>query len=198
MTYTTIYNDPYSRAKFIEPWVYWDNAFTDEELEKIVMYCEQFDIEPGTTFGDSSVRNSGVKFHQRNEDTAWIFDRLNFVIQSVNEIYYNFDLNGYSQFQYTTYNGNKNEHYDWHMDLSMGNGNFLPSDAEPRKLSLSLCLNDGFEGGEFSVNSGKSDLVPTKKGRIIFFPSFMLHKVAPVTKGTRRSIVVWILGPKFR
>jgi hypothetical protein len=114
MTYTTIYNDPYSRAKFIEPWIYWDDAFTNEELEKIVSYCEQFELNYGTTFGSENKedaekhRISNVRFHDRSPDTAWIFDRLNFVIQAINEKFYNFDLNGYDKFQYTTYESERN------------------------------------------------------------------------------------------
>lgn len=204
MPYTTIYNDPYARAKFIEPWIYWDDAFTDEELEKIVMYCESFDLDYGTTVGASSKeesekhRVSNVKFYERNMDTAWIFDRLNFVIQAVNEKFYNFNLNGYSKFQYTTYNAENDGHYDWHMDMIMGRQDLL--DIEPRKLSLTLLLNDTFSGGEFCINNGleaKPDMPQMKKGRIILFPSYMIHRVAPVTTGTRRSLVVWVLGPKF-
>ena len=203
MTYTTIYNDPNSRTKIIEPWVYWDNAFTDEELEKIVMYCEQFEMHSGVTASPvmNAHRISNIKFHSRNEDTAWIFDRLNFVIQSANEMYYNFNLNGYADFQYTAYEGEKNGHYDWHMDLLTGRSHIDMVDTiDPRKLSLTLLLNDSFEGGEFYVNpstESNPDIIPTKKGRIILFPSFMCHKVAPVTKGTRRSLVVWVVGPKF-
>jgi PKHD-type hydroxylase len=204
MTYTTIYNDPYARAKFIEPWIYWDDAFTDEELDKIVSYCETFDLEHGTTVGEPSIeklekhRVSNVKFHERNPDTAWIFDRLNFVIQAVNEKFYNFNLNGYPKFQYTTYNAEDNGHYNWHMDMIMGKQEI--QDPEPRKLSLTLLLNDTFKGGEFCINAGveeNPDIPQMKKGRIILFPSFMIHRVAPVTMGTRRSLVVWVLGPKF-
>jgi PKHD-type hydroxylase len=206
MSYTTIYNDPYSRAKFIEPWVYWDDAFSEEELEKIVMYCESFDLDYGSTFGAKSkeesekFRISSVKFHQRNEDTAWIFDRLNLVIQSVNEKFYNFDLNGYYQFQYTRYDADKNGHYQWHMDMAMGSKDYL-SDIEHRKLSITVMLNDSFKGGDFCINSGleeNAEIVPFKKGRIVLFPSFMIHKVNPITSGTRRSLVVWVLGPKFK
>jgi PKHD-type hydroxylase len=205
MTYTTIYNDPYSRAKFIEPWIYWDDAFTNEELEKIVSYCEQFELNYGTTFGSENKedaekhRVSNVRFHDRNPDTAWIFDRLNFVIQSANEMYYNFHLNGYSKFQYTTYDAENSGHYNWHKDMITGKQEL--SDVEPRKLSLTLLLNDSFSGGEFCINLGsenKPDIPEMKKGRIILFPSFIIHKVAPITKGTRRSLVVWVLGPKFR
>ena len=123
MSYTTIYNDPYARTKYIEPRVYWDDAFTEEELEKIVSYCETFELNSGTIIGTTSKeetekhRVSNVTFHERNPDTAWIFDRLNFVIQAVNEKFYNFNLNGYSKFQYTTYDAENDGHYNWHMDL---------------------------------------------------------------------------------
>lgn len=206
MAYTTIYNDPYARAKYIEPWVYWDDAFTEEELEKIVSYCESFELSYGTTINTSDKeevekhRVSDVKFHGRNDDTAWIFDRLNFVIQAINEKFYNFNLNGYAQFQYTTYDSKKSGHYDWHMDMATGSGLTNGNELEYRKLSLTLLLNDTFKGGEFCVNLGSEDncaVTPLKKGRIILFPSFMNHKVAPVTMGIRRSLVVWVVGPKF-
>lgn len=205
MPYTTIYNDPYSRAKFIEPWAYWDDAFTNEELEKIVTYCEQFELDYGGTFVSENKedaekhRVSNIKFHDRNADTAWIFDRLNFVIQSANEMYYNFHLNGYSKFQYTTYDATNAGHYNWHMDIAIGK--IQHNDVEMRKLSLTLCLNDKYEGGNFCMNMGneeKFETIPMKKGRIILFPSFMIHRVTPVTEGTRRSLVVWVLGPKFQ
>ena len=72
--------------------------------------------------------------------------------------------------------------------------------VQPRKLSLSLALNDDFEGGEFQINEGKETnpiTVPMHKGRVVLFPSFMIHRVTPITKGTRKSIVVWVNGPKF-
>ena len=75
---------------------------------------------------------------------------------------------------------------------------------ECRKLSVTFLLNDpkkDFKGGTFQINSGEeknAESVPMRKGDIIVFPSFLIHRVAPVTKGTRKSIVVWVLGPKFR
>ena len=202
MTYTTIYNDPWERSQITYPFVTWDNAFSNEELDVIISYCDSMGTEIGATFGSKSKeeiekdRVSNVKFHSRSSETAWIFDKLNFVIQAANEQYYNFHLNGYYQFQYTTYDANGR--YDWHTDMSFGQK--YGSDAEPRKLSMSLLLNDDFEGGEFEINSGKeeeADKVPMYKGRVVLFPSFMIHRVTPVTKGIRKSLVVWVVGPKF-
>jgi PKHD-type hydroxylase len=200
--YTTIYNNPWQRSQITFPYVTWDGSFSNEELDRIISYCDSAGTEYGVTFGSSTKeeteahRVSNVKFHERNDNTAWIFDKLNFVIQSANEQFYNFHLNGYSNFQYTTYDADGR--YDWHTDMSFGQK--YGEDAEPRKLSLTLLLNDEFEGGQFQINSGKEELpidVPMHKGRVVLFPSFMIHRVTPVTKGIRKSIVVWTLGPKF-
>jgi PKHD-type hydroxylase len=206
MTYTTIYNDPSSRSKILHPWIYWDNAFTEEEIDEIVAYCDNKELALGEIIGTESqetreeVRISKVGFHNRNQDTAWIFDRLNFTIQSANEQFFNYHLNGYDSFQYTTYSDTDSGHYTWHMDTHFGQPVSTFKSDEPRKLSLTLMLNDDYEGGNFEFNfSRESDAVvpEKKKGRILMFPSFMLHRVAPVTKGIRRSIVIWVVGPKF-
>ena len=110
--------------------------------------------------------------------------------------FYNFHLNGYSQFQYTTYDSTGR--YDWHTDIALGEK--FGNDAEPRKLSFTMLLNDDFEGGEFQINTGKEESAVTvdlKKGKIVMFPSFMIHRVTPITKGVRKSLVVWVMGPKF-
>jgi len=200
--YTTIYNNPHDRAIYTFPWVYWDDAFTEDELKKVVEYGDEHGVERGTTLGiaDEGVRVSNIKFHERNNENAWIFDKLNFVIQSANEMFYGFELNGYDAFQYTTYNSEETGRYNWHMDMATGKDNIPKDMVETRKLSLTLCLNDEFEGGEFQINDGNQDrpqTLPAKKGRAFLFPSFMIHRVMPVTKGVRKSIVVWVTGPKF-
>ena len=73
-----------------------------------------------------------------------------------------------------------------------------------RKLSMTVLLNDNYEGGEFqfaTIYRGKREIhTPefNKTGSIIVFPSDMEHRVAPVTKGIRYSLVTWFLGPPFK
>ena len=148
-------------------------------------------------------RKSMVKFHNYNENTAWVFERLNSTIDQVNSRFYNFDLNGYDSMQYTEYYDYESGKYDFHMDTIMDTTIDF-KDVEVRKLSMTLVLNEpgvDFEGGAFEINNGRESdpmKVEAPRGRIILFPSFMLHRVAPVTKGTRKSLVVWVLGPKFK
>jgi len=144
-----------------------------------------------------------VKFYNydpTNENTLWIFQRINFVVDALNEQFFNYDLNGYDSFQYTEYQAHEGGKYDFHMDTIMGKK--TPANMpETRKLSVTLVLNDDFEGGEFYMNNGQekdAELIPTGKGRLILFPSFLIHRVAPVTKGVRKSLVVWVNGPKFK
>ena len=81
--------------------------------------------------------------------------------------------------------------YDWHTDL--GNGQ-----ASTRKISISLALNDEYEGGEIEFFSDKVYTFDLKKGQAIAFPSFMPHRVKPITSGERWSLVSWIGGYPFR
>jgi PKHD-type hydroxylase len=213
MTYNTLYENPWERATITYPYVYWDDGFTNEELNKIINYCEHKGLQRAVTIGADSikdkqrieqVRRCDVKFHSKNEENSWFFERLNFIIKSLNDRYYNFDLNGYAAFQYTSYNSKELGKYGWHMDTHLG-PDALPADMhEPRKLSLTLLLNEpgkDFQGGEFQLNISNEKhpiTVPFKKGRAVVFPSFLLHQVTPVTKGFRKSAVVWVTGPKFK
>ena len=99
MKFNNIYNDPTTRSRVSYASTYWDDGFTDDELQKIIDYCESVGTERGTIFSEDvnqteKIRRSNVKFHNRNPDTSWIFDKLNFIIQATNERFYNFDLNG--------------------------------------------------------------------------------------------------------
>ena len=85
--------------------------------------------------------------------------------------------------------------YKWHIDKGPG------EDRPPRKLSMVLGLldSDEYEGGDFEIKTGvESQVLPIKKGRVIAFPSWTLHRVTPVTKGIRKTVVVWVGGPKFK
>lgn len=195
-----IYNNPIERLTVTYPYVYWDDAFSAQQLDEIVKYCESVELDRAETMGGDTEkkRRSNVKFFPRDDNNAWIFDQLNNTIQIVNERWYEYDLNGYESFQFTTYTAEEAGHYDWHMDMSMGTNALGP---ETRKLSMTMLLSDDHEGGGFQICTGdqtETEVVNNKKGRMIFFPSFMSHRVMPVTKGVRKSLVIWILGPKFK
>ena len=81
--------------------------------------------------------------------------------------------------------------YDSHVDRSYG--------TQIRKLSIVILLSDDFEGGDFELISGdKPDKLKMEKGKLFLFPSFVLHRVKPITKGERNSLVAWVTGPNFK
>jgi PKHD-type hydroxylase len=203
-----ISNDTILKRRIIYNYILWNNAFTQEELSNIQILCEKEDFNKAKTVGKGEDcedhRRSKVKFFDRNEDNFWIFDRFNNVIDSINNQFYDFDLYGYNSFQYTIYDSSNNGMYDWHMDTIFGK---MPDEMlshSTRKLSVVMLLSQPYEeftGGEFQLNLGmeKDALTPTlNKGDIIVFPSFMIHRVKPVLLGVRKSIVIWVEGPKFR
>ena len=195
-----IVNNPIGRDNILNAWAYWDGAFTDVELQKIVQLCEEAELEKAETFDPTATDNyrvSSVNFHRPDEKNKWIFERLNGVADLVNDNFFGFDLAGYEFFQYSTYEGDKAGRYDWHVDCLTGSVDQRNGGLH-RKLSMTLLLDDGFEGGDFEINLGKSEKVDVLKGRAIFFPAFVPHRVTPVTVGIRRSLVIWLLGKKFR
>jgi PKHD-type hydroxylase len=187
------------KSSIFYPHVYWEGYFTDEELALITEYCENKKLEEGKIQSEinNNIRKSKVNFTEPDEENRWIFNKLNNFVQMINDKFYGFELIGYSSFQFSTYNAKEKGHYDWHVDSYMGNVN--PSGTGlHRKLSMTLLLNDDFEGGDFEINLSQPQKIDVKKGRAIFFPSFVLHRVTPVTKGIRKSLVIWVEGPRWK
>lgn len=206
MHYYGISNVPAERASVTYPWVFWDQAFTDEEINRMNAYFSEVgEMQSGKLHGGvehKGIRRCSVCHFLWDQSNAWIFDRLNDTIQRINSRWYGFDLNGYRAIQYAEYDAGEEGQYDWHMDIHLGPA--LPDENQPRKLSLAMMLNvpgEDFEGGEFHVSRGNNinpEVLPIQKGRIIAFPSWMAHRVTPVTKGVRKSLVCWVEGPKFK
>tara|TARA_R110002012_G_scaffold173707_1_gene338501 strand:- start:959 stop:1558 length:600 start_codon:yes stop_codon:yes gene_type:complete len=154
------------------------------------------------------VQNSKI----RNSDVVWIKDEwltklVQSYVQTANQSAdWRFDFNQPEHAQFTIYD--KNQHYDWHQDLSYNKYLKGMNPDTQRKLSATVQLTDEskYKGGEllFKDLKGKNEpeiltnKVFKKKGTIVVFPSYMLHKVTPVTQGIRHSLVMWFRGPSFK
>ena len=173
-----------------------EDLFTNEELIKIENIVDKLDFENATTEynkSDISVRNSKIKWIFNNEDTAFIYHKLGIFGVRVNDQFYNFNLSHMNEaIQYTVYKPDM--HYTWHLDSGV-------QGQLPRKLSMTIQLSDPdeYEGGDLEIWTGaKPEKMLRKKGAVVVFPSFRLHRVTPVTKGIRKSLVVWVGGPNFK
>jgi PKHD-type hydroxylase len=177
----------------------WNDGFTDDELTNIIKVGEAYNTNSATVGPDGEViddiRLSQIAWIPLNQDTQFIYDRLGYIARQLNGQFFDFDIWGFVEdLQYTVYDDDES-HYTWHLDRGSGT-----SDT-PRKLSMVLQLSDPseYEGGDLEIFDGpKPNTIERKKGMVIAFPSFMLHRVTPVTKGTRRTLVVWLTGPRFR
>ena len=138
----------------------------------------------------------------------WLCDLIwPFMLEANKGAGWNLDISAAEPMQITRYK--KGGFYAWHKD---GNSDSLSAYDRPespllhgkvRKISMSLILNDNFEGGDLEFASyGREKCIITpikvKAGDMIFFTSGMEHRVAPVTKGTRYSLVNWFCGPPIR
>lgn len=186
-------------------YVFRSNSFNEEEIKQIVDLGERYlRLQPASTLGDNgvpnhSVRNSDVSWITLGPDTQWIYDRIGWIVRELNGQFFQFDLFGFTEeLQYTVYEGNADPsecgHYTWHVDK----GNAVQA---PRKLSVVIQLSDPseYEGGNLELLLGSQPLVLKKQQGLLYtFPSYTLHRVTPVTAGKRRTLVVWLTGPKFK
>jgi PKHD-type hydroxylase len=181
------------------PVAVWKDAFTPKEVDAIVAYGDS--LAPmkaeiaGRKHHTDHLRITRVAWMERKPEIQWLHARLEEMVLRINAQFFNFDLFGLNEaFQYTVYEGAEGGHYGWHVDV--GERNY-----EPRKISLSLQLSDpsGYQGGDLMLQAGDGEYKAEKaRGALIAFPSFVLHRVMPVTSGTRKSLVIWVAGPEFR
>ena len=172
-------------------------------------------------YGDRELTKQEIKDmkRKRNSDLvwlndAWIYKEIQpYVNQANRNAGWNFEWNFSESCQFTKYK--LNQYYDWHCDSWDKPYDKLNTKeyGKIRKLSMTCQLTDGseYEGGELEFDFRNYDphmrdeskhlrqareILP--KGSIIVFPSFVWHRVKPITKGVRYSLVVWNLGYPFK
>ena len=177
---------------------YYTNAFSPEECDLIISQLELLPKQKGVTGGgenskDSEYRVSEISWVPSEDQYIWIYDRISQLALNANKEMWNYELWGYNDdIQYTNYYDNGG-HYDWHADLGPHMSN--------RKVSCVLQLTDPdeLEGGDLQLNNGAGVITPPKgRGILTIFSSFVLHRVTPLTKGNRKTLVSWISGPNFK
>lgn len=179
---------------------FFEKGFTDEELDKIYKDVANIQfINAGTgpeNNQDKSIRSSSVKWVPKDKEWGWLYDKMMAMIIEANDNVWNFDL--YSvldDIQYTEYHATNDGHYGWHQDIG-------PGALSTRKVSITVQLSgpDEYEGGDLEYWKGGQDIqkAPRGKGVVFIFPSYMMHRVTPVTKGVRRSFVLWVGGGHYK
>jgi PKHD-type hydroxylase len=183
-------------SKQIEPFAWWEGAFTESELNLLQQKAQSATQEAavGGNNVDTNIRRSEVTWLECNPDTTWVFKKLDTVVSSLNARFFGFDLTGFGEMlQLTNYHENKQGMYGWHQDFG--------KEGTSRKLSVVVQLSDpkDYEGGNLEIlTGGKPQAIKKQRGLVTVFPAWTLHQVTPVVKGTRQSLVAWVSGPSFR
>lgn len=183
-------------------WQLWKGLLNQSTIDNIIKECELYDAETANlgfagNNSDSNVRRSTVRWIDRNDvNSKFIADMIWEYATEANRNSFGFDISLIRDIQYTQYEAENSGKYDWHFDTFWANPRTFD-----RKLSVIFQLSDPseYQGGKFELD--KQYQQPEgfeEKGSILVFPSFLSHRVTPVTKGVRKSLVSWIEGPKFR
>jgi len=172
------------------------NAFSSDFCNKFIEEINKSDVIPAGIGHNNEInkkiRDVGKIQLSPNHQIGAALTGMAF---NANYSFWKFDCTHSDQTDYLRYD--KDGHYEPHIDTFFSytdNSNNIH-----RKLTTLLFLNDDFEGGKLFLLYGKEKVYPSQnKGDVVIFPSFVLHGVEPVTKGIRRSIVTWLVGPNFK
>jgi len=204
---------------------YFQSVLTPRFCDELVKYGIAQQGQLALTGGQTNKINEGkplnnkdIKDLKKKRDSnivwlndRWIYKEIQPFIHQANKLAgWNFDWDFSESCQFTKYK--LNQFYDWHCDswdASYANLNNKDTYGKIRKLSVTCSLSDpkDYEGGEleFDFRNMDPDKPIVKKcaeiaarGSIVVFPSHVWHRVKPVTKGTRYSLVIWNLGYPFR
>ena len=183
-----------------EDMAHWDGFLTDAEINLILAQPEWLRTEHacvGAGAVNEDIRRTQVGWVGNKPELLPIWEKLSKVVAEVNRRFFQFNLTGfYEPMQFGVYSADSSGHYDWHTDATARDS------GTPRKLSMAMLLSDPseFEGGEFQARISSDEIITleTKRGRAWFFPSYTMHRITPVTKGVRRSLVLWVGGPPFK
>jgi PKHD-type hydroxylase len=148
-------------------------------------------LEGRVELGADSYRVSHIAWIEPHAGTHWLFHKVAAHFAQVNQ-HYGFDLVGLvDALQFTEYG--PGQHFDWHMDIGR-------DQTSLRKLSMTVQLSapEDYEGGDLELVGLGSNAQARAQGCAVFFPSYMGHRVTPVTRGVRRSLVAWASGAAFR
>ena len=175
--------------------------FTPEQCQMVIDKGMSLKKETAAV-GMGNPKGSGIDPDKRITTISWIpfkdtpemYRDIEKTMLQANNNHFGFDdmkLTEPAQFTHYLTGG----FYDWHMDNDV-----LGKHQPPvRKISMTLLLSDPatFEGGELEFMS-KGKTAKLKQGQAIFFASWLQHRVKPVTKGERKSLVMWFGGPPFK
>ncbi len=179
----------------------WHGLFSEAELDVLERYCDRLPLEPARVLGAgyNSIRSTNVAWVERDsEATEPLYRKMEEIVLRLNAEHFRSDLSGLTTLQYALYSQSDAGYFDWHIDY--GRDSRDPA-QEPRKLTLSLQLSHGasYDGCDLEIRAAHLvDVAPRERGALVAFRAYALHRVTPITRGIRKSLVAWAAGPEYR
>ena len=170
----------------------WDKELSHEICQKLI------NLGKGN-WNRAAVVNKSVVGARKSDivwtKERWVYDLISpYMITANEKAGWKYNIVAAEDCQVTRYT--KDGFYNWHID-GMGSHSELQDDGNTRKLSMSIILNSDYEGGDFEMKGLENQVPRLEEGSIIVFPSFIEHRVTPVTEGIRYSLVSWFVGPPY-
>lgn len=208
----------YAKYLVYAPFYIIEDFLSGDLLNQVIEFTERKNnsLYKGSVIGhnyeasvENNLRDSSIYFLEDQEFEIYN-DIIAKKIDEVNKNIFGLDLTCFMTPQYTVYS--KGQHFNWHPDGPFGvmdrrGLNCIPDDLQWRKLSLSIALNDETEyaGGDFQIlnphanpSCGAINTIRMNKGTAILFPAFTSHRVSPVTDGSRKTLIYWFCGPRWK
>ena len=167
------------------------SSFSDYLLEKYKAAKET------NSFDKKLIAMYDPKFRRAKDisvaDDPYIFNTVQSLFHQANSNY-EFDLNNKIDIWIMEYTEGSAGYVDWHTDFD-SKSLHDNSIGEQITLSISLGLSEDYQGGVLEFDDG---IISLKKNDFVVFPSMFRHRVTPVSKGTRITMVAWQYGPNWK
>ena len=174
-------------------------ALSPDECDRLIATCAAAPARDAGLVGGAvahQIRRADLIWLDDLPGQSWVMDRMVRLVAEANRESFGFDLTEFAESAHVArYGAERAGHFDWHSDIGAG---VL---AAKRKLTVVVQLSAaaGYAGGVLDLwPDSQTRAVPRQQGLAVVFPSFVLHRVTPVTEGVRWSLTLWAHGPEFR
>ena len=183
---------------------YFPQVFSNEEISNLdQLVTQNYKFQKGQvgnaelgTLDSTIYNNRNIAYLPPDNNTKWLYEKLEKLVIQANKELFNFSITQVTDLIHYVIYPENGGHLDWHMDVGKLGVN-------RRKLALTVQLSDPteYDGGEFEIWFGSKEkfiTVPRQKGDVIIFPTFLMHRIKPITRGQRKALVFWTGGEPFR
>ncbi len=174
-------------------------AFSPDECDRVRSLVAQQPANDARLVGltrDHNIRRADLVWLDDVPEADWVMDRIIDLVRTANRDVFDFDLREFAESpQVARYGAEREGHFGWHSDIGDG------ALAAKRKLTMvvQLSASDDYDCGDLEVMPSAHVVAASRnRGCATLFPSMLLHRVTPVTRGERHSLTIWAHGPAFR